>query len=281
MPKSRRYHRAHDTELRQWAETGDLRAEFERLHREKIGHMVHDLTANPQISFGPPAYVVPLSEHLGLRVEKGATSVGLSLLLDEGTSKQAILDHWDEIVVWRDRLQKWHGPWSSETGHVAAVAGWHAVWRSGAKAEPSYATLAAWLNHAIASELAMFVASLQLEPPPGASPTLERLLDQPSWCVPSDHWASSLFNAVRIMEDLGMAPAAIRDYCLRAVAALTDAWTEVRQSGGHHTFDGWWTRLLQHVQTRAQRDHPIRRDQPLDRDHIISKLRQWRQQRPP
>jgi hypothetical protein len=281
MPKPRRYHRAHDTELRQWAEAGDLRAEFEQLHRAKIRQMVDDLAVNPQTSFGPPDYVVHLSKNLGLRVQKGGTSVMVSLLLDERTPRQAILDHWDEIAAWQDRLRKWQGPQRAETGYVAMIAPWHAVWRSGTQADPSYATLAQWLNNGIADNLAIFVASLKLEPPPGRPPAFERLLDVPSWSVPSDHWASSLFQAIRIMEDLGVPPEAIRDYCLRALEALTEAWTEVRQHEGCHTFDGWWKKLLDHVKAKPQRDNPFQPDQPLDRDRIIDKLKQRHQQRPP
>jgi hypothetical protein len=216
-----------------------------------------------------------------LRFEKGSGWVVLSLLLNECTPKQAILDRWDEIDVWRERLRKWQGPWDSKTSYVANMARWHGVWQSGTKADPSYATLARWLNNEIAVHLAMFVTSPQLDHPLEAPPAIERLLAQPSWCVPPDHWASSVFNAIRIMEDFGLSRAAIRDYCLRAVGALTEAWIEVSQQTGPHTFDGWWHNLLHHVQSQARRDHPIRGDQPLDRDRIIDKLKQWRRQRPP
>jgi hypothetical protein len=280
MPKSRRYHRAHDTELRQWAETGDLQAEFEQLHRAKIRQMVDDLAANPQTSFGPPDYVVPLDRSLGLRIQKGGTSVVVSLLLDERTSKQTILNHWSEIAAWQDRLRKWQGPRRAERGYVAMIAPWHAVWRAGPKADPSHATLAEWLNNNIADDLAIFVASLKLEPPQGPSPVFERLLDVPSWSVPSDHWASNLFQAILIMEELGMPPEAIRAYCLSALDVLITAWTKVRQREEAHTFDGWWKILLDHVKTNPHRDNPFQPDQPIDRDRIIDKLKQRRKQRP-
>ena len=280
MSKPRRYHRAHDTELRQWAETGDLRAELEQLHRAKIRQMVDDLAANPQTSCGPPEYVVHLSKNLGLRVQKGGTSVVVSLLLDERTPKQAILEHWAEIAAWQERIRKWQGPHRADRGYVAMIAPWHAVWRSGKAADPSYATLAQWLNNEIATVLAIFVASLKLETPLGCPPVFERLLDVPSWSVPSDHWASNLFQAILIMEELGMPPEAIRAYCLPALDALITAWTEVRQREEAHTFDGWWEILLDHVKTKPQRDNPFQPDQPIDRDRIIDKLKQRRRQRP-
>jgi hypothetical protein len=176
MPKPWPYHRAHDRELLRRAEIGDLQAEFEQLHREKIRQMVDDLAANPQTSFGPSDYVVPLDRSLGLRVQKGGTSVVVSLLLDERTSRQTILNHWGEIAAWQDRLRKWQGPQRGGTGYVAAIAPWHAVWQSGMKADPSYATLAEWLNNEIATDLAIFVATLKLEPPQGPPPVFERLL---------------------------------------------------------------------------------------------------------
>jgi hypothetical protein len=281
MPTPRRYHRAHDTELRQWAEAGDLRAEFEQLHRGKIRQMVDDLAANPQTSLEPPDYVVHLSKNLGLRVQKGGTLVVLSLILDERTPKQAILHHWDEINAWQERLRKWQGPWNSEERYIANVAPWHGVWRSGrTTADPSYATLAQWVNNGITTNLAIFVASLQLEPPPGHRPAFERLLDVPSWSVPSDHWASGLFEAIKEMEAWGMSSEAIRDYCLRALDALTEAWTEVRQREEAHTFDGWWKILLDHVESDPQPGNPFQPDQPIDRERIIDKLKQRRRQRP-
>jgi hypothetical protein len=281
MPNSRRYHRAHDTELRQWAEAGDLRAEFEQLHRAKIRHMVDDLASNPQTSNGPPSYVVPLNQNLGLHFQKGGTLVGLSLIINERTPKQAILDHWDEIGAWQERLRKWQGPWSSEERYITNIASWHGVWRSErTTAHPSYATLAQWQNSEIAVYLAEFVACLQLGYHPDPPPTLDCLLDQPSWSVPSDHWAAALFEAIRIMEAWGMSREAVRDYCRRAVATLTDAWTEVSQQGGPYLFDEWWEKLLDHVQTQDRQDSPIRRDQPIDRDRTIDKLKQWRRQRP-
>jgi hypothetical protein len=281
MPESRRYHRAHDIELRQWAEAGDLQAELERVHREKIKQMVHDLTVNPQTSFGPPDYVVPLSKNLRLRVQKGGASVVVSLLLDERTPKQDILNHWDEITAWQERLRKWQGPRNSTTGYVASIAHWHGVWGTGVNTDPSYATLAQWLNKDIAANLAMFVKTLRSEPPPGVPPVLERLLDLPFWSVPPDHWASSLFDAIRIMDEMGMSPEAIRDYCMRAVATLTTAWTEVSQQGGAHTFDKWWEKLLDHVQAQSGLDGLIGQDYPIDRDRLLDKLKQWRKQRPP
>jgi hypothetical protein len=76
MPKPRHYHRAHDTELRQWAEAGDLRAEFEQLHRAKIRHMVDDLASNPQTSNGPLRYS-PMSRPLAGQLKVGAVAMAL------------------------------------------------------------------------------------------------------------------------------------------------------------------------------------------------------------
>jgi hypothetical protein len=89
-----------------------------------------------------------------------------------------------------------------------------------------------------------------------------------------------LFQAILIMEELGMPPEAIRAYCLPALDTLTEAWTEVRQREEAHTFDGWWTILLDHVKTNPRRDNPFQPDQPIDRDRIIDKLKQRRKQRP-
>jgi hypothetical protein len=93
--------------------------------------------------------------------QKGASWVGASLLLDGGTPKQSILDHWDGIDARQEQLQRRRGAWSSEAAYVAKIARWHAVWQPGRKADPSYATLAEWTNNETAWHLANVVPTLQ------------------------------------------------------------------------------------------------------------------------
>jgi hypothetical protein len=111
MAKPRAHRLASDFTLHQWSEAGDVLATFEAYHRQTVGQMVQDVTADPPTSHGPPHHVIYLSAAMPLHFFKELFGrQHITLIIDPETPKEAIMKHWPEFQAWRRRLEAWQGP---------------------------------------------------------------------------------------------------------------------------------------------------------------------------
>jgi hypothetical protein len=259
MSRARVYHRAPEARLALWAADGDLRADAELAHRRTVKAMVDDLAANPPTAYGPPEHIVPLSNTIQLRFQKGAW-VFLSLLLIERPSKTQTGMAWELIEAWQGRLDGWQGPQGSAVRILAQQEDRHAS--PYPPMMKSYAALARGLNIEITQALMNFFEALRARrvgyvengeiripltdlplPDPAswgkallidfdsllewvsrqvsAQPIdLDPLLDLASWEYPPKHWASELQRAVWLMENIGLPHHEIRTICRVAIDNL-------------------------------------------------------------
>jgi hypothetical protein len=247
MPKPRAYHKAPNFTLVQWSEAGDVLASFELYHRQTVHQMSQDVMAEPPTSQAPPHYVIYLGKDVPIHFFKNlfGSRQHITLLIDPQTPREAMMRHWPEIQAWRRRLESWQGfPHNRGQYYLANLKGWHQVWREGAKAQPSLAELARWVNNEIAVELEG--AYVTIRDAHGDTPPIPigRLLEYPSWQLPRAHWSAALAHPVWLMELWGIRRKDIRDSCLHAFENL---------KAGKPTFPN--------------------SDEPISREHIWAKLK--------
>ena len=246
MPKPHPYHKAPEFTLKRWSEAGDVLAAFELYHRQTVHQMVQDVMADPPTSHAPPHYVIYLGAHMPIHFfKKVFANERIALILDPDSPKDAMMRHWSEIQAWRRRLESWQRPpYNREKYYLSNIKRWHQVWRAGAKAEPSLAELARWVNREIAVELEGALETIQESHGDTPPIPIEHLLEYPSWRLPRDHWSAALASSVWLMEIWGVPGQEIRDWCLHAFRNL---------KAGNPAF--------------------VRSDEPISRERLWAKLK--------
>jgi hypothetical protein len=241
MARPRSYYKTPHFRLEQWADAGDLRAEFELTHRRTVQQMVYDVTADPQTSVAPHDYRIHLSSRVRLYFCKADVRVILSMQSEEPLSRREFTRHYDAIETWKARLHDWQVNNSEE--HRLLTKMRDRQGRGQLSRVTSYATRAAAINAEIAGSLSDFATQLDLAKHQGRPLDLEAFLKLESWQFPPYHVGWPLQRAMQLMELFGISRQALQDYCRQVIENLTT---------GHDAF--------------------FRTDPPVSRQHVIERL---------
>jgi hypothetical protein len=242
MPKKKRsFHRLHEGALQRLAAQGDPTARAVLLHRRIVHRMVMDPREEAM------EHRCLLSENLWLDFHRDRETGGYveMYLKIEEASLEKIKRNWPEIVAWQELLLMWQGP-SLQGGANDLI---HHLDLLNAKGRGvSYAVLAKKLNDIVAKDLTAYWEDRSAYRRAQNADMFHTQMDIMRWKQQTSHYGLGLGRAQSLLQDMGLKETTIRQWCANALRNL------------------------------RQEQPPFPLDEgPITRDHLIMRLRTWRQ----